>query len=216
MSLKDLKKKKLGRPFQISGEKGTKEKIFEASIALFADQGFKGTSIRQIAYSLGMTEGAIYRHYQNKEEILNAIFSYAENLIFSPLPIEKTVEKTNNQSIFRGLLEPLPDLIIAEPYMIKIMRIMFNEMNTNEKIGHYYLNEYTKLGNQYISELFKKCIDLKRIKPCNVSALTAVFNNYRFAWAYNTFIVKKPDPLDVTQIKMELEEVILFLEESFV
>lgn len=216
MHSKEIKKKKMGRPLVKSGEKGTKEKIFEVAIDLFANQGFKGTSVREIASSLHMTEGAVYRHYQSKEEILNAIFNYAEELIFSPLPIEKTIEITNEKSIFRGLLEPLPELIISEPYMIKIMRIMFNEMNTNEKIGFYYLNEYNTLGDQYISELFKKCIELKRIKPCNIRALTAIFNNYRFAWAYNTFIVKSPNPIDIKQIKEDLEEVICFLEETFV
>ncbi len=52
----------------------TKEKIDMAALQLFAERGFKGTTMKDIAKVVGVTEGAIYRHYSSKEEIV-------ENLI---------------------------------------------------------------------------------------------------------------------------------------
>ncbi len=52
----------------------TKERIDMAALHLFAERGFKGTTIKDIAKVVGITEGAIYRHYKSKEEIV-------ENLI---------------------------------------------------------------------------------------------------------------------------------------
>ncbi|MGE0074069.1 MAG: hypothetical protein AB7S52_02475, partial [Sphaerochaetaceae bacterium] len=37
-------------------------------------------------------------------------------------------------SVFRGLLAPLPQLITSMPVVIKIARIMYHEMQSNENI----------------------------------------------------------------------------------
>lgn len=51
----------------------TKERILEAALALFAERGYAGTSMSDIAGELGITKGALYRHYEGKEAILEAI-----------------------------------------------------------------------------------------------------------------------------------------------
>lgn len=47
----------------------TKEAIIKTSAALFNKQGYKATSISDITKKLGMTKGAIYRHFKNKSEL---------------------------------------------------------------------------------------------------------------------------------------------------
>ncbi|MBP1672645.1 MAG: transcriptional regulator, TetR family [Bacteroidetes bacterium] len=207
--------KKMGRPPVKNGEQSTKDKIFNTAIDLFAEKGYNSTPIRDISNALGLTEGAIYRHYSNKEELLNAIFKYAENLIFSPLPIEATLNSLDGISIFRGLLEPLPDIINSEPYMIKIMRIMFHEMNRNEQIGEIYVKQYNELGFELIYVLFEKCQKMGTLKTTDLKALTLLFNSFRFSWAYNTFIVKQNSNADLSKIKAELEMMIQFFETNF-
>ncbi len=205
----------MGRPPIKPGEQSTKEKIFKIAIDLFSEKGFQGTSIRDIGRGLVISEGAVYRHYQSKEEILNEIFKYAENLIFSPLPIEKTIDSLYQISIFRGLLEPLPEIIISEPYMIKIMRIMFHEMNRNEQIGDLYIKQYNEIGFQMIFSLFEKCQMNGTLKNTDLKALTLLFNSFRFSWAYNTFIVKQNSFSDLSHIKSELDMMIRFFETQF-
>ncbi len=39
------------------------------SLHLFAQNGYETVSVSRIAGELGMTKGALYRHYQNKREI---------------------------------------------------------------------------------------------------------------------------------------------------
>jgi AcrR family transcriptional regulator len=48
----------------------TREKILDAALDLFTDQGFDGTSIREIAERLNISKPAIYHHFASKEEIL--------------------------------------------------------------------------------------------------------------------------------------------------
>ena len=51
----------------------TKSKILEVSLALFAQKGFDGVSVREIAKEVGVRESALYKLYKNKEYILEKI-----------------------------------------------------------------------------------------------------------------------------------------------
>lgn len=51
----------------------TKERIMEAALELFAQNGYPGTSMNDIAKQLGITKGALYKHYSGKQEILDSI-----------------------------------------------------------------------------------------------------------------------------------------------
>ncbi len=48
----------------------TKERIAGEALRLFSVKGFKETTIKDIAREVGITEGAIYRHFRSKEEII--------------------------------------------------------------------------------------------------------------------------------------------------
>ena len=45
----------------------TKEAILTTALQLFAGNGYEAVSVSEIAGALGMTKGALYKHYKNKE-----------------------------------------------------------------------------------------------------------------------------------------------------
>lgn len=47
--------------------------IFERATALFAERGFAGTSLQDIADAMGMTRPALYYYVKNKDEILSRL-----------------------------------------------------------------------------------------------------------------------------------------------
>jgi AcrR family transcriptional regulator len=49
---------------------GTKGEILRASLRLFSEYGFYGTSVRQIAAEVGVNPATLYAHYPAKEQIL--------------------------------------------------------------------------------------------------------------------------------------------------
>jgi AcrR family transcriptional regulator len=51
----------------------TRLAIEDAAIALFMDQGYHATSMRQIADESGLALGGIYNHFASKEELFEAI-----------------------------------------------------------------------------------------------------------------------------------------------
>lgn len=51
----------------------TKERILMAALRLFAREGYEAVSVSDIAGELGMTKGALYKHYKNKRDIFDSI-----------------------------------------------------------------------------------------------------------------------------------------------
>jgi AcrR family transcriptional regulator len=56
----------------------TKEKILTTALHLFAKDGYEAVSVSMIAGSLGMTKGALYKHYANKRDIFDSIVARME------------------------------------------------------------------------------------------------------------------------------------------
>ena len=56
----------------------TKEKILETALTLFAQNGYDGTSVEQIAQDVGIKAPSLYKHFKGKEDILNSLIDIAE------------------------------------------------------------------------------------------------------------------------------------------
>jgi AcrR family transcriptional regulator len=68
----------------------TQQEIVTKATELFAQRGFGATSLDDIAEALGVTQGALYYHIKNKEEILRVI--YLTVLSVSEEPLRRITE----------------------------------------------------------------------------------------------------------------------------
>lgn len=59
-------------------ENTTKNKILDEALILFAENGYKGTNLRDLAAGLGLSKSALYKHYESKEDIWNALLDKME------------------------------------------------------------------------------------------------------------------------------------------
>ena len=51
----------------------TRERILTVANELFIEQGYEGTSLREIADRLDITKAALYYHFRSKDEILTTL-----------------------------------------------------------------------------------------------------------------------------------------------
>ncbi len=52
----------------------SRNRILEAALELFARQGYENTSVRAIVQRAGISQGLLYNYFENKEDLLRAIF----------------------------------------------------------------------------------------------------------------------------------------------
>lgn len=83
----------------------TKERILAAALEMFSQKGYAGTNIRELSASLGLVKSGVYKHYESKEAIWNALldqmiayygarFGSAEQLPPAPDSLEGLVDMT--------------------------------------------------------------------------------------------------------------------------
>ena len=53
----------------------TKERILAAALEMFSQNGYAGTNIRELSASLGLVKSGVYKHYESKEAIWNALLA---------------------------------------------------------------------------------------------------------------------------------------------
>ena len=51
----------------------TRERILAAALDLFSRNGYAGTNIRELTASLGLVKSGVYKHFESKESIWNAL-----------------------------------------------------------------------------------------------------------------------------------------------
>ena len=57
------------------------QKIIDSALELFAKEGYNATSTSKVARHAGVSEGLIFRHFSNKEGLLQAILEEGERKI---------------------------------------------------------------------------------------------------------------------------------------
>ena len=51
----------------------TAQRILDAAQRLFAERGFNGTAVRDIAGRVGLNPASLYNHFRNKEALYEAV-----------------------------------------------------------------------------------------------------------------------------------------------
>src|SRR5262245_13869989 len=100
----------------------TRSAIEEAAIALFMEQGYHATSMRQIAEHAGLALGGIYNHFSSKEEIFEAII-VDQHPYRKILPLILAVEGETGEEFFGNAFRIVINELGNQPEFINMMFI---------------------------------------------------------------------------------------------
>jgi AcrR family transcriptional regulator len=65
-------------PTQSERTEATRGALISAGRTLFGERGFAATSIEDLASAAGVTRGALYHHFESKEDLFAAVFEQVE------------------------------------------------------------------------------------------------------------------------------------------
>jgi AcrR family transcriptional regulator len=61
----------------------TRERLIEAAARVFAEKGFAATSLDEVADAAGLTKGAVYSNFENKEDLVRAVLEVHDQRLHS-------------------------------------------------------------------------------------------------------------------------------------
>ncbi len=117
----------------------SRNKILEASGALFAEKGFDSTTMQDIMERSGLSKGAIYHHFKSKEEIMQAL---GDKMFFDNNPFDEIRKRTelNGLQKIRELLKinqsdtKRNDFNMEAVHILKDPRILANAVEANRRV----------------------------------------------------------------------------------
>jgi AcrR family transcriptional regulator len=62
----------------------SRAQILDAALDLFSHQGFRATSIRDIAAKAGVSTGSVYHHFEDKEQVFETLLKQFRSVVESP------------------------------------------------------------------------------------------------------------------------------------
>jgi TetR/AcrR family transcriptional regulator, acrAB operon repressor len=116
--------------------------LIDAAMDLFASYGYRGTSLARIARAAGVTKGALYWHFADKEEFFIAVV--AKVLGEWELVFEKSAQATNPvefRAEFGRMFDTMAALNEKNPWVSRLLLIIALE---SHKIGPRVLRSMRK------------------------------------------------------------------------
>lgn len=159
--------------------------MIDEARALFAERGFYGVSIAQIAAELGLTKQALLHHFGTKERLYGLVLEQiAEQLIsLQPRPNSASKAEKDAEAADLGPAQQLQDWLTAmisdTPLRVERSRLLMREILDNqvraEHVGSWYLkpflDEFTALLRRVPSW---SCAPDAQLQACLLQLLGAV------------------------------------------
>ena len=143
----------------------TGERILLTSLGLFARKGYGATSVSDIAGALGITKGALYRHFASKRAIFDAILARME---------QRDGEQARSNDLPEGAPEAdgpayeaasVSDIVAfsramfrywtEDPFAAPFRRMLTLEQYQDPEMGQLY-QQYLAAGPMgYVADLFR-------------------------------------------------------------
>lgn len=114
----------------------TKEKILDAALTLFSENGYDGTSVEQIANIVGIKAPSLYKHYKGKEDILNTLIDTAEARYEEGFGSERNMgEIFGSREDFIRVTMDRVSFTMRDPMIRKIRMLLVQEQFRNERVA---------------------------------------------------------------------------------
>jgi AcrR family transcriptional regulator len=171
----------MARPKNADGQR-TRQAILDAALELFADKGYFGTSLRDVATAVGVRESALYNYFKSKEALFDALILAHQNtkterfaLIADAAPIVDA----------RALLERFAISSLetfVDPREQKLFRLLMSDGIRLAKTGRFNLHERLGGGRDRMLELMRRLIREGFLRKADPNLLWMSFGGPLLLW----------------------------------
>ena len=158
--------------------------ILDAAIKVFSEAGFHGGSLREISERVGMSQPGLLHHFANKEQLLEAVLTYRDDLANERMG----PELPTGAALLEGLVA-LTAFNATTPGLVALFAVLSGEATATDHPGHeYFRQRYT-----WVRALVEEAVvegqaagDLRReLDPPEVArTMIALLDGLQIQWLY--------------------------------
>jgi TetR/AcrR family fatty acid metabolism transcriptional regulator len=127
-------------------------RFLEAAVKVFARQGFRQSTVAQIAKEAGVADGTIYRYFKNKDDILVHFFSFKAKQVFERFR-EEVARGADSLEKLRNLIRVHLGEFQRDPDMAVVYQI---ETHQSRRLAEEQIREMGKMYRDIISDIVEE------------------------------------------------------------
>ncbi len=165
----------------MTDEDSTKNQILESAYELFVERGYRGSSMRDIAKHAGIKAASIYNHFENKEQIFEAVF-IDRHPMFRILEVLNSIKGESAEDLLINAVNRLNREFRNEPALLNLFFVELVEMDGRHVPRAIKTNFPT--DSNFIKQIYEKKSEIRDI-PIPVlirSLIGTIFANIIFNW----------------------------------
>jgi AcrR family transcriptional regulator len=176
----------------------TRSTILQAAHDLFVEQGYHGTSMRQVAQRAGLALGGLYNHFPSKEAVFEAVF-LAYHPYHQVLPYIQQAQGATFEEVVRDATARMVEVARDRPDFLNLMFIEMVEM----KSAHVQnmVNALFPLGLQIVERLMQ--VDPAALRPIPPPILVRSFIGLFFSYFFTEILFATAGPPEFRQDAMQ-------------
>ncbi|MBE5899316.1 MAG: TetR/AcrR family transcriptional regulator [Lachnospiraceae bacterium] len=146
----------------------------DAALTLFAENGYDGTSVEQIASIVGIKAPSLYKHYKGKEDILNALIDSAEVRYEEMFGSENNIGKIpkEREEFIKVTMERI-SFTMRDPIIRKIRMLLVQEQFRDERISEVTTRHQLDGIQRMFAKIIKGMMDVGLVKKDDQELLAA-------------------------------------------
>lgn len=137
----------------------TRREVLDLSAELFADRGYRSTSLELVAAGLGVTRQALYYHFRSKSEILGALFD--ELMTKLELGI-LAVQPAPGEPRFGALVRAHVETTVSNT---RLMALLLHERPETERMTDLHASRRRRAYDQQFIEAYEEGVAAGQLLP---------------------------------------------------
>ncbi len=143
------------------------EEIAEAALEVFAERGFAGARVSDVAERAGVSKGLMYLYYKTKQDLLKAVIrGFIEPRVRD---VATAIDRWDGSAadFLRGpFLQTISQL--ATSRAVIIVRLMMAEGPKHPDLTKYYYDHVITVGLGAMSRLLDRAVDQGEFRPSGI------------------------------------------------
>lgn len=145
-----------------------REAILGAALELFAERGFHGTAVPLVAEKAKVGAGTIYRHFESKEALVNALYQHEKRAMLDALLAEFPFDKPHREQ-FRVFFMRMAAYARAHPLSVRFMELHHHQAYLDDASRHLEAHGNTLLETAILAGIRAEA--LKDLPPQTLLAV---------------------------------------------
>ena len=183
----------------------TREHLMLAALDVFHRHGVSRASLNEIAQAAGMTRGALYWHFKNKEALFEALFQHLFDDLGQKLDADIRHSTPNMlENVRLALINHFEHILHNENHrkFCHILHLMCEHTVQNESIITL-MRRYQQMWRQLIHDALKLCVAQGSLpKNLDVDLATVYFKSTVFGLTHQWLLAPERFSLDITAARI--------------